>query len=164
MPYDIARLAPPESLARPRQEAALLHATGLRFVNGVASTYDTTYPPGLAGVVSEEAFQEAVRRVNNVLLMYWPCTACFLCGYVLSPCTLGLSFGCPNLCVEEAEKYARRELEVLNHSQTFRAVGMVWGLRKSFLNSWIVIELPVEPLRQVQAPPPPQQVVEGRAP
>ena len=143
MVYDTTRLAPPESLARPRKEAALLRATGLRFINGVSSNYDTTFPSALAGVMRESDFVEAVGRVNNVLVMYWPCTACFLCGYVLSPVTLGLSFGCPNLCIEEAERYARRELEYLNHSQAFRDAGMVWGLRKSFLQSWIVIELPM---------------------
>jgi hypothetical protein len=143
MVYDIARLAPPESLARPRKEVALQGATGLRFINGVSSSYDTTFPPALAGVMNEADFVEAVGRVNNVLVMYWPCTMCFVCGYVLSPVTLGLSFGCPNLCIQEAENYARRELEYLNHSETFRNAGMVWGLRKAFLQSWLVIELPL---------------------
>ncbi|GAB5035059.1 Hypothetical protein NocV09_02300740 [Nannochloropsis oceanica] len=80
MTYDLARLAPPESLARPRKEVASLVATGLRFINGVSSSYDTTFPPALAGVMSETDFVEAVGRVNNVLVMYWPCTMCFVCG------------------------------------------------------------------------------------
>lgn len=124
------------------KEVALLPAVGLRLIHSVSSSYDTTFPPALEGVLSPEDFQEAIDRVNNVLVMYWPCTGCFLCGYLLSPCTLGLSFGCPNICVEEAEKYALRELEYINRTPVFRAKGMVWKLRKTWLQSWIVIQLP----------------------
>ncbi|EWM21448.1 Golgin subfamily A member 7/ERF4 [Nannochloropsis gaditana] len=144
MVFNAPRRAPPESLARPRKEVALLRATGLRFINGVSSSYDTTFPPVLENVLSESAFIEAIGRLNNVLAMYWPCTACFLCGYVFSPVTLGLSLACPRICVGEAEKHGQQELEQLNHSHLFRSLGMVWGLRKSLLQSWIVIELPVK--------------------
>lgn len=34
----------------------------------------------------------------------WPCDFCFCIGYLLSPCTLGLSFLLPNICLKEAKE------------------------------------------------------------
>jgi hypothetical protein len=138
----------PEPEPEPEEEEYLtvtrLYGTGLRYINGVASSYGGTYPsPALLGPrgVSEPAFHAALDRVNATLLMYWPCVPCFLCGYLCTPCTLGLSLGGPRVCVAAAERYARCELEALNRSALFREAGMRWELRKTCFRSWIEVQL-----------------------
>ncbi len=132
-----------------------LHGVGLRYINGVASCYAVPrsshgggggFPSAALAErgVSQAAFQGAVDRVNSILLMYWPCVPCFVFGYMCSPCTLGLSLGGPGLCVAEAEKYMRFEMDCLNGSALFRAAGMRWELRKTCLRSWIEVQLSEE--------------------
>lgn len=128
------------------RQIARLKATGLRFINGVASSYDERYPEALDGLLSPRDFDEAINHLNNIILMYWPCNTCFFFGYVCSFCSFGLSFGCPNVCIAAAEKNARGELEYLNRTAPFREVGMIWRLKKTCLSSWIIIEVPAEKL------------------
>lgn len=120
-----------------------LRARGLRFVNGVASCYDETYPEVLERYgLNQAEFAVAIHRVNETVAMYWPCSACFCFGYVCSPCTLGLSFLGPSVCVSAAEQYLERELVNLNHSEPFQRARMTWRLKKRCLDSWIEIEVP----------------------
>lgn len=144
-------LTSPHSPPSNMHEVARLSATGLRFINGVASSYDQRYPRALDGLLDEHAFDEAINHVNNILVMYWPCHTCFFFGYVCSLCSFGLSFGCPNVCIHEAEKAARGELEYLNRTTPFRDVGMIWRLKKTCLASWIVIEVPLTSLGKLAA-------------
>lgn len=60
--------------------------------------------PTIAAVrtqMSELEFGEAIQRLNGVLQDYWPCNLCFYFGYLCCPCTLGLSFLGPRLCVSD---------------------------------------------------------------
>lgn len=122
---------------------ARLQGTGLRYINGVASSYGGAYPDAALATrgVTQAAFEAALDRVNNVLLMYWPCVPCFWGAYLCTPCTLGLSLGGPRVCVGAAEKYARFELECLNRSALFKGAGMRWELRKTCFRSWIEVQL-----------------------
>jgi hypothetical protein len=122
-----------------------LEATGLRFVNGVASSYDDTYPSELSGVLAREDFEAAIRQINDTLLMYWPCNACYVFGYACSVCSLGLSLLCPNMCVESSESNARKAIISINHSRPCKEAGVVWSLKKRCLISWIEIEFPAAP-------------------
>lgn len=125
---------------------ARLQGTGLRYINGVASSYrggGGVYPEAALAPrgVTPAAFEAAIDRVNNVLLMYWPCVPCFWGAYLCTPCTLGLSLGGPRVCVGAAEKYARFELECLNGSALFKGAGMRWELRKTCFRSWIEVQV-----------------------
>jgi len=62
------------------------------FINGLASSYDNSYNPKLRGRISEKEFNYIMNKLNEELLMLWPCCFCFLYGYVMSLCTLGNSF------------------------------------------------------------------------
>ena len=142
----VNKSATPEEL----RQIAKLDATGLRFINGVASSYDQQYPEALEGLLSRRDFDEAIDHVNNMLVMYWPCNTCFFFGYVCSVCSLGLSLGCPNVCIAAAEKNARGELEYLNRTGPFREVGMIWSLKKTCFASWIIIQVPASVLAKKQ--------------
>ena len=119
-----------------------LPAVGLRFINGVSSAYARKFPRELRGVVRAEDFDRAVARVNGALADYWPCMLCFSCGYLCCPCTLGLSFLCPNICIGDAEKYAREEIARLNRRRAFEDAGITWALRKRCGSSWIEVTYP----------------------
>jgi hypothetical protein len=135
-----------------------LPARGLRFVNGVSSHYDETFHPELErSRLSKAEFISAITRVNETLATYWPCGMCFCFGYVCSPCTLGLSFLGPKICVSAAEEYMLRQLEYLNHSDPFQQASMTWRLHKRCLHSWIEVEWYEE-----QQPGRGQGVEEGR--
>ena len=119
-----------------------LPAVGLRFITGVSSAYSRRFPPELRGVVPRAAFDRACQRVIGALADYWPCMLCFGCGYACCLCTLGLSFLCPNICIGDAEKYAREELARLNRQPAFEDARVSWALRKRCGTSWIEVSFP----------------------
>lgn len=81
-----------------------LYARGQRFVNGMSNEYDARYPAELDGVISEDEFLRAMSRINNTMRDYWPCCTCFYFGWCCAPCTLGLSFLGPRLCVGDVRR------------------------------------------------------------
>lgn len=134
----------PQQQQKRYRTVARLPGTGLRYINGVAASYAGVDPlPAALGHrgVTPADFAAALDRVNNILLMYWPCVPCFWGAYLCTPCTLGLSLGGPRVCVAAAEKYARFELECLNKSALFRGAGMRWELCKTCFRSWIEVQV-----------------------
>ena len=89
-------------------------AIGKTFVTGLASRFDTTYSPCLAPYLSEDEYESLIERINDTLYSNWPCTLCQLLGYVLCPCTLGLSFVCPGLSVGDAREAVEKEIHSVN--------------------------------------------------
>ena len=88
------------------------------------SAYDDEFPEELraSGLVSAADFALQMERFNVVLSDYWPCFFCQSFAYGCSLCTAGLSFLCPKLCMNEAEKMLRersklrtRDLSLLMH-------------------------------------------------
>lgn len=55
---------------------------GIRFVTGIASSYDDDFPPELDGVLEPEEFMLVMNRINKSLSDYWPCCLCFSFGFV----------------------------------------------------------------------------------
>jgi hypothetical protein len=84
-----------------------LHPSGLRFINGVSSSYDDGFPDELSGIMKESDFTAAINQINNTLTDYWPCMLCFACGFGCCLCTLGLSLFCPNLCISDVRPESR---------------------------------------------------------
>ena len=94
-----------------------LKATGSLFLNGVSNKYDTTPPKLLKEILPPKEmlkFEAYMEQLNIKISQYWPCLFAFWCGYLCSPCTLGMSFLVPRLCVAEAEEVLRREIRKIN--------------------------------------------------
>ena len=73
------------------------------------------YRTELSAVLSRDEHQDIVNRLNMTLSAYWPCGLVYYTGYILVPCTLGLSLLCPMMCVSDAELHAARLLENLRY-------------------------------------------------
>jgi len=88
---------------------------GKTFVTGVACHYSEYYDSErLSGYLSRSEFQELVNSINEILFTFWPCSFCFLCGYCLCPCTLGLSLLFPSICVSDAKEQLTLEIKKQN--------------------------------------------------
>jgi hypothetical protein len=82
-----------------------LKATGSLFLNGVSNQYQAAPPLLLRDILSAKElmkFEAYMDQLNHKTSQYWPCLFAYWCGYLCSPCTLGLSFLVPRLCVAEA--------------------------------------------------------------
>ena len=55
-------------------------AIGYRYVNGVASSYDEEYPLELEEIIPKEDYLKTIRKLNNVIISFWPCSPCFIFG------------------------------------------------------------------------------------
>ncbi len=87
-----------------------LKSNGLRFINGVSSSYENQYQHALRGVVSESELTDIVTRLNDTLLSFWPCTTCYVFGFVCTPFTFGTSLLCPHYCVSQSDEHANKML------------------------------------------------------
>jgi hypothetical protein len=54
-------------------DSVRLEPVGLRFITGLASSYDDDYPMELRDVLPREEFMYAMNRINRALSDYWPC-------------------------------------------------------------------------------------------
>ncbi len=117
-------------------------SVGKHFLNGISSSYDNAYPEELRGVVDEMEFVETVNRLNDTIISFWPCTSCYLFGYVCAPCTLGLSLCCPATCAGQAEVKAMAFVEQVSLRRKFYERQIVWTIRKKFFYSYLEISFP----------------------
>jgi hypothetical protein len=116
--------------------------TGKLFVNGISNSYDEKYSPELEDILSREEHLEIVRRLNTTLATYWPCSPVYFTGYIMIPCTLGLSLLCPMMCVSEAEIHAKRLLENLSLKAKYFDRSIDFRLEKGYMTSSFVISFP----------------------
>lgn len=118
--------------------------TGKLFVNGISNSYDEKYNSQLESILSREEHSDIVRRLNSTLATYWPCTPVYFTGYILIPCTFGLSLLCPMMCVSEAEIHATRLLENLSLKAKYYDRNVIFRLEKGYMTSSFVISFPCE--------------------
>ena len=110
---------------------------GKTFITGLASKYSLKYDPELLKkYITREEFTYMITCFNEVLFTYWPCPLCFGIGYMFSPCSLGLSFLCPNLCIADAETNVRASMEYFN-KQKLKSKGLKVRLVKQCSTSWV---------------------------
>lgn len=117
-------------------------ATGKMFVNGISSSYEEIYDRKLSVILSREEHSEIVKRLNNTLTSYWPCTTVYFTACILVPCTLGLSLLCPMMCVSEAETHAVRMLDNLSLKSKYFDQNVTFKLEKGCMTSQFVISFP----------------------
>ncbi|KAG7396896.1 hypothetical protein PHYBOEH_001586 [Phytophthora boehmeriae] len=116
-----------------------LKPTRMRFVTGVARTYDDEFPPELSHLIKEADFEVAINQINNTMEDYWPCFFCVCCGYSCCPCTLGVSLFCPYFCIRDAERYVRALIARINKRLCFERADIEWRLVRSCGSSWVSI-------------------------
>lgn len=61
-----------------------------------------------------DKFEVYMEQLNIKTTQYWPCLFAYCLGYICAPCTLGLSFLIPRLCVAEAESVLMSEIRKIN--------------------------------------------------
>ena len=116
---------------------------GLRFINGISQSYDDIhYPTELSNIITETDYFRTIKRINQGILSFWPCTTCFLFGYGCAPCTLGLSLFCPTYCHSLAEKKLIDDLHDVSLQTRYYHRGISFSLYKQWLASYIIIEIP----------------------
>ena len=111
-------------------------------MNGISSGYDNTYNVALRGIVDEAEFVTTMDRLNDTIISFWPCTGCYLFGYMCAPFTLGLSLCCPAMCADQAEVKAYEFLEQVSLRAKFYDNHVVWTIRKHFFYSCVEITFP----------------------
>lgn len=121
----------------------LIPGIGLRFINGISQSYDDVhYPPELSNIITETDYFRTIKRVNQGILSFWPCTTCYLFGYACAPFTLGLSLCCPSYCHSLAEKKLNDDLYDISLNSRYYDRNINFSLYKKWFQSYIVIEIP----------------------
>jgi hypothetical protein len=128
-------------IPKPRSNEIIYKPSSKTFINGLASSYDFYYDHSLIGPFMKEAhFNYLTNCLNEELYRNWPCTICFLCGYICSPCTLGLSFFCPYSCIKLAKENFINKLEHYN-SQHFLPKGLSLSYQQKCSTSWVLLTI-----------------------
>jgi hypothetical protein len=118
----------------------ILRPTSKTFISGLASSYDTNFPEQLKGYISEREYSYMINRIVDELTMMWPCCFCFTYGYMMSLCTLGLSFLFPNCCIQEAKI---KLLECINdmNKTVLNKRNLDMSYHQKCSTSWLQIEI-----------------------
>ena len=115
---------------------------GKTYVNGLAMEYDETAYDGkiLGKNLVKKDFARIVNQINDTLFNFFPCPLCQCFGYCCCPCTLGLSFCLPLVCVRDAESHARDFITRVNADALIhRKVEIL--LVKGCATSWVIKHL-----------------------
>ena len=93
--------------------------------------------------MTEHEFKTIMDNLNDVIISYWPCTTCYLFGYVCAPFTLGLSLLCPGKCAGMAEDKAIHFCEQISLKKKYYENNVKFEIKKAFFRSWVEISYPV---------------------
>jgi hypothetical protein len=120
----------------------IIFLIGKTFVNGLAIEYDDdSYDLAIMGpVIQRKDFQRIMNQINDTLFTYFACPFCRCFGYCCCPCTLGLSFFFPYVCIRDAEKEVRNLIFRLNE-ELLNKRGIEIELKISCMTSWVSIDL-----------------------
>ena len=123
-------------------ESELIFPPGSKtFVSGLASSYSFSYDSSfMSPYMKETQFNFLMNSLNDELFSYWPCSLCFYFGYACSPCTLGLSFLCPNSCISTAKEHFINKIEYYN-SQHFEPKGLRLSYHQTCSTSWVKLSI-----------------------
>ena len=119
-----------------------LRACGQKFINGISSRYECVYSSILENVVSDKELTRIIDELNDVLMDNWPCNVCYVSGYALAPCTLGLSLLLPGHCASQAEVNGQKFLRNVSLTARFFDRNIVFKIVKSLCDSFVEIRFP----------------------
>lgn len=121
-------------------DSIIFKPKGKTFISGIAFSYDFFYDKNFIGdLMADSQFNYLTNALNDELYSYWPCTLCFCFGYLFSPCTLGLSFLCPNMCITSAKENFIKKLEYFN-SKYFNPKMINITYHQKCSTSWLKLE------------------------
>jgi hypothetical protein len=106
------------------------------FANGMGNSYSRVFPVQLAGRIEIDQYQIIIDSINDTALSYWPCCYCCMMGYLLIPCTCGLSLLCPRVCVNDA-KDAVEDLIASFNKEKLSTLGLTMKLEFGKCMSWV---------------------------
>eukprot|EP00347_Sterkiella_histriomuscorum_P019708 403340592 len=127
-------------------ELLIVRPDGKTFVNGLAQTFDASYPNDhelLTKNLTQKEYQMILETINDTLYTYFPCPLCQCFGYCLCPCTLGLSFLIPYSCVRDASIECNKAIQVINQKK-FHSKNMHLELKIQRQTSWLEIHFNCE--------------------
>lgn len=120
-----------------------LKALGQKFIGGISSRYDDKYDRLLENVVSERELARIIDNLNDILISHWPCTTCYIYGYICLPCTLGLSLLGPGYCASYSEQHGQKFLRDVSLTARFYDKGIKFSIVKTCCDSHVEIKFPV---------------------
>jgi hypothetical protein len=129
-------------LSNPQWIVVHVPSTGLPHYTGISSSYSTSYPPALHGVISSDEFIDVMNRLNDTIRDYWPCNTCYFFGYGCCLCTAGLSVLIPNYCISHSELYATAMLRNVSLKAKYYDRHITFSLVKTMCQSYIEIRFP----------------------
>ena len=89
-------------------KVVILRPIGKTFVTGIACAYSEEFDKErLSMHMDKRDFTFMMENLNNNLEHSFPCTLCWILGYLFAPFTLGLSLLCLGSCIGEAEDYLK---------------------------------------------------------
>jgi hypothetical protein len=118
---------------------------GRQFINGLSSSYESTYDERLRGIMDEDELKNVIQRLNHSIQEFWPCDACLYFGICCAPCTLFPCFP-TNICMNEVEKHATSTLEQISLRSKYYDRRIEFRLEKKVCSSQVVISIPVSAL------------------
>jgi hypothetical protein len=121
------------------EQKIILRPTSKTFINGMAPSYDTTYPEELRDYISEREYSYMINKIIDELTMMWPCCFCFTFGYMFCLCTIGLSFLLPNCCISEAKIRLQDSIKEANES-ILKNKNLQLSYHQKCSTSWLQID------------------------
>lgn len=119
----------------------ILRPKGKIFINGLASSYEDSYPSQLKKYIDEFLYKKYINELNATILTHWPCRCALLIGYICCIFTIGLSFLIPYLCIKDSEGMLLKQIKQYNN-YLFLEKGFIIKLKKRccFI-SWLEIKI-----------------------
>lgn len=118
----------------------IIRPTSKTFINGLAQSYDTTFPNELSNIISEKEYSYAINKVIEDASMWWPCCFCLTYGYMFSICTLGLSFWFPMNCISEAKVQILQSIIWVNEN-ILNKYNLNLSYKQKCSTSWLEIDI-----------------------
>jgi hypothetical protein len=81
-----------------------------------------------------------VNTLNEAVRRFWPCPLSESIGYLFCPCSCGLSFCLPNICIKEGESALKNKIDYYNEYR-FIEKGLTLQLVKKCSTSWIEVRV-----------------------
>ena len=121
----------------------IIPATGKQFIDGIASSYDENIPEDFLNKtgLTEDEYHEIMTRINDAIMMHWPCDVCYFSKVVCKPLSLfgRLMFGWlgDECCVHDVEIRLKNEITFINELDVMKSKGLQIIFKKTLCKSWL---------------------------